>query len=344
MIELDLAVRLADFELRVKAKLESRFIAVMGRSGSGKTSLLEAIAGLRPARGRIAIDGEVLLDSAAGTDLPPERRRVGYVPQDALLFPHLTAGENLSFGRGTTWRSLEEAAVMLELDPLLDRHPSTLSGGERQRVALGRALAISPRLLLLDEPLAALDVELKERIIPYLLKVRDLAKVPLFYVTHNLGEAWALADEALVLERGEVIFRGSPRGALDLGALRKADPSATFENVLDGTIRGGRLEVEKLRLSVPASGIPEGARAAYAVPAEDVLVSTQPLTGISARNVLEATLTSLEGAADEVLVRADASGVPFVAKLTSDASSALGLAAGQRVFLVVKTHSFRRLH
>jgi molybdate transport system ATP-binding protein len=172
MIDLDLELPLSTFTLRVATRLEGGVTVVMGPSGSGKTSLLEAVCGLRPrVRGRIVLDGEVLLDSAASLIRPPEARRIGYVPQDAGLFPHLTAGGNVRFGaRGDRERTLA-AVSTLEIEPLLDRYPASLSGGERQRVALARALASHPRLLLLDEPLAALDLGLRERILPYLMRV-----------------------------------------------------------------------------------------------------------------------------------------------------------------------------
>ena len=187
-LDLDIRLPLARFTLEVTARLEGASVAVMGRSGSGKTSLLEALAGLRRgARGRVVVGGRVLLDSASREDVPPERRRMGYVPQDALLFPHLTAAQNVRFGaRPGRASRVDEAVELLELAPLLHRYPATLSGGEKQRVALARALATDPALLLLDEPLAALDVALKERVLPYLLRVRDEARVPMVYVTHQL--------------------------------------------------------------------------------------------------------------------------------------------------------------
>src|SRR5438128_8862489 len=159
----------------------------MGPSGAGKTSLLQAIAGLRRARGRIACGDAVFLDTERGVRVRPEHRRVGYVPQDAGLFPHLTALGNVRFGaRGATDR-VRAAIETLELTPLLARHPATLSGGEKQRVALARSLASDPRLLLLDEPLAALDVGLRERIVPYLLRIHDEWRVAVLYVPHSAG-------------------------------------------------------------------------------------------------------------------------------------------------------------
>src|SRR5439155_5163925 len=211
VIELSFELPLATAELRVEAELPAAVTAVMGPSGAGKTSLLEAIAGLRrKARGRIACHDVVFLDSARHLRLAPERRRVGYVPQDAGLFPHLTALGNVRFGARAGTRQAETAIETLEIGPLLARYPASLSGGEKQRVALARALATAPRMLLLDEPLAALDVELKERVLPYLMRIRDEWKVPILYVTHNVGEALALAGHVLFLRAGRVEAQGAP--------------------------------------------------------------------------------------------------------------------------------------
>lgn len=212
-----LRLPLAHFTLEVDATFTAPMTALFGASGSGKTSLLEIIAGLRrPAAGRVVLEGEVLADAGSRHFVPPERRAIGYVPQDGALFPHLSVRANLLFGAkpgaarqpGLTFEHVTE---VLEIAPLAERAPATLSAGERQRVALGRALLAAPRLLLLDEPLASLDLPLRERLLPYLLRVRDEFALPMLYVTHSPDEVVALCSEVLVLERGQATQHGPVR-------------------------------------------------------------------------------------------------------------------------------------
>jgi molybdate transport system ATP-binding protein len=350
VIELDLAVPLAAFTLRVAVESAATAIAIMGPSGAGKTSLLEAVAGLRRrVTGRIAIGRHVLADSGLGVRLPPERRHVGYVPQDAGLFPHLTARENIRFGGHAR---LDDAIDVLELRPLLDRHPASLSGGEKQRVALARALATAPRLLLLDEPLAALDVGLRERILPYMLRVRDEWRTPCLYVTHNVGEALALADEVLLLREGRVAARGAPLALLAAPDLPAPDDG--IENVVAGRIvehdePGGVTRVRLaggLVVAIPlAAARPLGAHLTLAIPAEDVLVVVGAQPGLSARNLFRARVEAVERTGCDMTVRCavDGTAAPWVVRLTPAAVDALGLAAGAVVALAVKSHSIRLL-
>lgn len=209
-----LSLALTHFSLEVSAVLEAPVTAVFGPSGSGKTTLLEVIAGLRrPHRGSVRVGGEVLTDAADRRCVLPEHRRIGYVTQEGALFPHLSVGDNLRYGarsRGGRPAGLtfEHVADVLEIGALTDRYPATLSGGEKQRVALGRALLAAPRLLLLDEPLAGLDQPLRDRLLPYLARVRDEFAIPMIYVTHSPDEVVALCYEVLVLEGGRVTRHG----------------------------------------------------------------------------------------------------------------------------------------
>jgi molybdate transport system ATP-binding protein len=209
VINLDFTLRQGAFTLDVHLRLDGPIAALFGPSGAGKTTILDAIAGLRtPFAGTISNTDRVLFDANCRVNVPAHRRHVGYVAQDSALFPHMSVRRNVLYGRRAGQKlSLDTVADMLEIAPLLDRAVPQLSGGERQRVALARALMSAPALLLLDEPLAAVDVERRRRILPYLERVRDDLRVPIVYVTHDPAEVRQLADEVVVLEDGRVVGR-----------------------------------------------------------------------------------------------------------------------------------------
>jgi molybdate transport system ATP-binding protein len=216
MLRVDVSKRLGELAIEASFASEGRVTGLFGASGAGKTSLINMIAGLlRPDRGVIAIDGETLDDTEEQSHVPVHRRRIGYVFQDARLFPHLDVRQNLDYGRRMN-RIAEDAAQfsrvtgLLDIGDLLDRRPGRLSGGERQRVALGRALLSQPRLLLLDEPLGSLDEERKEEILPYLIRLRDEAGIPMVYVSHDAAEMRQLATQIVLLRRGRVTAFGGP--------------------------------------------------------------------------------------------------------------------------------------
>jgi len=214
MLRVDIKKQLGEFMLEAAFASEGRVTGLFGASGAGKTSLINMIAGLlRPDRGVIALDGEILDDTANGVHVPPHRRRIGYVFQDARLFPHMNVAQNLDYGRrmnGLADDAAQQKRVtdLLDIGHLLDRRPGKLSGGERQRVALGRALLSKPRLLLLDEPLGSLDEGRKVEILPYLVRLRDEANVPMVYVSHDAGEMRQLATQVVMLKRGRVMAFG----------------------------------------------------------------------------------------------------------------------------------------
>jgi molybdate transport system ATP-binding protein len=212
MISLAFTLTQGDFRLQLDERLTGRITALFGPSGAGKTTTLDAIAGLRtPADGTIAVAGRTLFSSADRINVPPHDRHVGYVPQDVALFPHMDVRRNVLYGRRPGQRlDLPAVIGMLEIAQLIDRRIADLSGGERQRVALARALMSSPELLLLDEPLAAVDLERRRRILPYLEKVRDQLGVPIIYVTHDAEEVRLFADAVIVLEAGSVVRSGLP--------------------------------------------------------------------------------------------------------------------------------------
>ncbi len=358
---------LADFAVDVDVETSARAVGVFGASGAGKTSLLECVAGWRrPASGRVEVNGRVLFDDAARVDVPRADRGVGYVPQDGLLFPHWTVERNLraaARGRGVPEDALATAIEVLELAPLLARDVATCSGGERQRVALGRALASKPDVLLLDEPLGALDRPLRRRVLPYLVRATRAFDLPLLFVSHDATEVQAVCDHVVVLERGRVVAEGDPASVL--GAAERA--GTDFENLLSGTVRVGEdgcaLELGGgVRVEVPARDAIDGAPGLYGLRADDVLLAREAPRGLSARNVLEAVVEALDADGQDVLATArlvgagdpaeDVAGpntdasqrAPRLrASLTAASVRELGIAAGARVFLVFKTQSCHRL-
>ncbi len=370
-LEIDVRLPLDRFELRVEAALgtaSATAIAtgVFGASGAGKSSLLEIIAGLRRgARGRLAFAGDVWLDSARRIFVPPRRRGVGWVPQEGLLFPHWTVRRNLLAGARRDGAALRDprqlfAAVveLLELAPLLERLPQTLSGGERQRVALGRALCSAPRLLLLDEPLAALDLPLRRRLLGFLHRVREELTVPLLLVSHDPVEVQGLCDEVLVLRRGEVVARGTPRRILTDPELvpradRAAEADTAVENVLPARIVGhgdatthvrleegdgdGGTELVALRIAAEV-----GTSVLVNVAASEILLATERPHGLSARNVLAGRAASIRVARGAAWVTVElAGGARLVVEVAETTPARLGLEPGGEVFLVVKAASVR---
>lgn len=225
MLEATLEKRLGEFSIAASFSGESGVTALFGASGAGKTSIINMIAGLlRPDRGRISLGGDVLFDSSTGADLPAWKRRIGYVFQEGRLFPHLSVRHNLDYGR---WiggldddpRQFGHIVDLLDIGHLLGRRPGALSGGERQRVAFGRALLMRPCMLLLDEPLASLDAARKREILPYLERLRDEARIPMIYVSHNAGEVRRIANRVVLLQEGKV----AAQGGLDLLDEARAD-------------------------------------------------------------------------------------------------------------------------
>jgi molybdate transport system ATP-binding protein len=212
----DFTLHQGDFTLEVHQRVETLVVALFGPSGSGKTTALEAVAGLRrPAEGSIEVAGKTLYCSRRRIDLPPRSRGIGYVPQDSVLFPHMNVRKNILYGvKNGNGVGLAKVLEILEIDDLIDRKVASLSGGERQRVAVARALMSSPALLLLDEPLAALDLSLRKRIVPCLRRVRDELGVQMVYVSHDAGEVRAMADHVIVLDRGRVVDAGDPEKVL----------------------------------------------------------------------------------------------------------------------------------
>lgn len=339
-----------DFSLDVTTSWEERVAVIFGPSGSGKTTLFEVLLGLHDAaQARIELAGALLEDTESGQRLAVDQRRLGWVPQEACLLPHLSVAGNLRLGLGRAGaegqRHLERAIRVLEIGPLLDRSVGELSGGERGRVALGRALASGPRALLLDEPLASLDLALRARVLPYLRRVRDELDVPMLYITHDPDEAILLGDVVIVLDAGRVVATGPPREVLWSRAVLPLSESLGVENVVEARGVDGEEGVVETRsgLRLVVSGpVASGETLCLGLRAEDLLLAAERPGRVSARNILPARITALEERDGDVLVRLHA-GEPLVAKVTPGAARALSLVEGGDVHVIVKAQAIRRL-
>jgi molybdate transport system ATP-binding protein len=348
-------IPLASFELDIDVSFDSRVTAIFGPSGSGKTTLLDAVAGLRRiVDGEITIDGRTLYSSARRINLPPQQRGVGYVPQEGALFPHLSVRKNILFGaeRGYANNSIKTNHVLnvLEIGHLLDRPVTNVSGGEAQRVALARAILSQPELLLLDEPLAALDIGLKEKILPYLGRVRDEFQIPMIYVTHNLTEVLTLADWVLMIKEGKLITQGVPKQVLRSSHAILQIPEEQFENVFTVTFVESDTEAgrTKVRLSngeelfIPYFQHGSDRPFQIRISADDIIVATQNPQGISAGNVVPGTIRTIDLLEGQAMLTVFA-GEEFYVRLTAAAVSKLALREDSRVFLIMKTRSFHLL-
>ncbi|CAM2944746.1 MULTISPECIES: molybdenum ABC transporter ATP-binding protein [Methylobacterium] len=352
-ITVDVQLRRGAFALDAAFAAGPGLTALFGRSGSGKTTLIDLIAGLaRPDRGRIVAGGATLVDTAAGVFLPPHRRRVGVVFQDARLFPHLSVRSNLGYGRIFARRPADPAGFaavteMLGIGHLLDRRPVGLSGGERQRVAIGRALLAKPRLLLMDEPLAALDEARKAEILPYIERLRDEAGVPVVYVSHAVAEVARLATTVIVLEAGRVAAAGPAEAILrrsDLVPVHEAEAGA----LLDMVVAGADPETGLTRLTGTAGQLlvpglamrPPGTRLRVRIPARDVLVATERPRGLSARNILSGQVATVTPSGADVAVEIDCNGALVAARVTAAAVRELGLTPGRPVHVIIKSATF----
>jgi molybdate transport system ATP-binding protein len=357
ILEVDIEHRLGAFKLDIHFRSGRGLTVLFGRSGAGKTSIVNVIAGLiRPEKGRIVVGGSVLIDTERGIRIPAHRRRVGYVFQEDRLFPHLTVRQNLLFGRwfavgSTAAGRLDDVVDLLGIGALLDRRPARLSGGEKQRVAIGRALLAGPRLLLMDEPLASLDVARKDEILPYIERLRDQAGVPIVYVSHAVAEVTRLASTIVLISDGRVRAVG-PLSEV-MGRAELYPMAGRFEA---GAVLAARVAMHDVRwgltelvgafgkLTVPRLSTPIGASLRVRIRARDVILATTPPTGTSALNVLAGrveAIVPIEDAALEVQLRLG-DDERLLARVTRRSGAALDLAPGREVFAVIKTVAIDR--
>lgn len=353
MIEARLTLPRRGFTLDAALALPERGVtALFGPSGCGKTTVLRALAGLERAAGRVALGAEVWQDDAAGRFVPTHERAIGYVIQEAALFPHLDVRRNLAYGlkriAPTESRiALDQVVDLLGIGHLLERRPDTLSGGERQRVAIARALATSPKLLLMDEPLAALDAKRKAEVLPYLDRLHEELGIPIVYVSHAIDEVARLADHLVLMDAGRVLAEGplpDMLARLDLPVAFGDDAGVVLDAVIaerDAQWQLARLEVDGDACSLWSrdAGLPVGRRVRLRVLARDVSLTRTPQTGTSIGNQLRGTIEAIADDAHPALalVRVRVGASPVVARLSKRSAHALQLAVGMPVWAQVKT-------
>lgn len=363
----------ASFELNAEFNVLPGITILFGPSGAGKTALLDCVAGLnRPDSGRIAVGKSVFFDAEQKIDIAVRKRKIGYVFQDAALFPHLTVEANVGYGLSEIpvkerRERIDKAMESLSIQALGQRRPDKLSGGERQRVALARALVTQPALLLLDEPLAAIDLPVRMRIADDLRRLIQERPIPVLYVTHSRDEVFMLGEKLLVIEQGELIARGTPHQVLSAPRQETVAQLAGFENIFGaevvsihedkgtmtcrlfrdgppgvpvpgGELRNDGANLGRVEFETPLVRAEVGTRLRVAISAGDILVATSAPLGLSARNILPGRLISLSQRDAMVTARVEC-GVELLVNLTLGARDSLALNPGRQVWVIVKTHS-----
>jgi molybdate transport system ATP-binding protein len=343
------------FTLDVAFEVPAGVAILFGASGSGKTMTLKSIAGItRPDQGNISINDQVLFDSDRRIDTPIRKRGVGYLFQNLALFPHKTALANVEFGMTGTDRGERRDRALkmmaaLRIEHTANRKPRDISGGEAQRVALARALSCGPRILLLDEPLSAIDEATKLGIIADLKAINRELMLPIIYVTHSREEAIAIGERVVVYESGRVVARGEPLAVFGSPVRSSVARLTGVENIFSGLVvgkseAGGMMTVEitdshgSCRVDVPFGSEAEGERVKIAVPSGDILLATREPRSTSARNILRGEIAAIEDKAGGAIVRVT-SGVSWSVKVTRQSILDLGLQSGQPVWLAIKTHA-----
>ena len=356
MIEVDIEQQLGTFHLSVVFRAEAPIVGLFGRSGAGKTSVVNAIAGITtPLRGSIVIDDTCLFDAARGIDFPPEMRRVGYVFQDALLFPHLTVKANLLYGQrlrpvAEHFIDPEKVIDLLGIGSLLARKPFALSGGEKQRVAIGRALLAQPRIILFDEPLVSLDTSRKAEILAYIERLRDELRIPMIYVTHSVPEIARLADTVVLLSEGKCVAVGETSQVM-----RHAELGSTADRDEVGSLIETRvvkhdvdeqlttLAFDGGKLIVPMLAEAHGERVRTRVQARDVSLAMRKPTDVSILNILSGRVIAIHSNGDPTVdVELSIGRAALIARITRRSLRELQLHVGQDVFALVKAVSFNR--
>ena len=349
-LAVDVWKNLGAFTVDARFDCAGGITALFGKSGAGKTSIIQMMAGLiRPQRGRIEIDGQAVFDSAQGINVPPDRRRIGYVFQDARLFPHMNVRRNLEYGRRRRGASdaspdFGEVVDVLGIGNLLDRRTHLLSGGERQRVAIGRALLSAPRLLLMDEPLASLDAERKAEIIPFVSKVQDQFRLPIVYVSHSVEEVLQLADTMVLVAEGRIAAVGPVEDVMNRPDLVRITGTGDAGTVIPARVADSDPDFGITTLSflggefrVPAPGLERGKRLRLRVRARDVSLALTRPQDVSVMNIFEGTVTSVSNSGrPQTDVSVDVGGTIIWSQITHKSLSELDIEPGCKVYAMVK--------
>lgn len=355
MIEFDIELTQGSFRLDAKLASDARVIGLFGPSGAGKSTLLNILAGsITPARGRVVINGHCMLDTDRKLNVPMHQRRIGVVYQDGRLFPHLSVRNNLVYGMRLLSDSqrkitLDEVVDMLEIGHLLQLKPSLLSGGERQRVALGRALLTSPQVLLLDEPLAALDERLKTQILPFLRRVKEETSIPMIYVSHAIREVLELTQHIAVIRDGSILAAGNYHEVLTSEAVLPLAQSLGIENILPVNLSEHHFELgfsvgllADSRLILPLLDAPTGSMTTIVIPASNISLAQAPVRGTTIQNQIAGRVVRIQTVAHRALITVDI-GAELLVEVTAKSVNDLDIRLDQSIYCLIKTQSIRYL-
>jgi len=347
--------RAHSFTIDVDIEASDGVTVLFGSSGAGKTSILRTIAGiLKPDRGRITLGGRIYFDSSSGECLTIQQRRVGYVFQDHLLFPHFTAEQNILYGvrnysRHSSHERVHELLSLLGIGKTARRYPSELSGGEQQRVSLARALASDPSIMLLDEPLSAVDVATRSRLLEEISSIQQKSGIPFLYVTHNHSEAVRLGNSMYVIDEGRIVQEGTPLEIFNSPRSASAARVVGTENVFAGVIVEHKsedgttvIDIQSCRIEVPYNDLPVGDRVTVGIRSEDIIISREHLTQTSARNVLHGIVKHiiLDSDKAELVVSC---GVDFKVSITPATIRSLELEVGTEIYMLIKARAMHLL-
>jgi molybdate transport system ATP-binding protein len=350
-IQLNVTKKYGDFELAIQTVIGNGITGIFGPSASGKSTLLNCIAGFEdPDAGQITLNSKTVFSSSSKINISPEKRRVGYVHQHSALFPHLTVRQNLEFGYNLTEKyrrvgNLEDVVHLLQLEQIIERGVTNLSGGERQRVALARSLAAYPDVLLLDEPLASLDLPFRGFILGKLREVSRGWNLDMVYVSHSVSEMIALADSVIVIRNGMKIVEGNASLLLNNSSVADYVDYGSFENILQGVVDGSvdenlsALTIGDVRLITPKLASEKGKQATVSIKASDIIVSKYLPAAISARNILKANIASINHSENPTFIDCEIGGWVLTAALTRQSVVDLGLRTDDEVYLIIKATS-----